>query len=270
MRAMLSIGAIVAVGLSSAGNAGAGDWTGKGWEGRIFVTVGAGYQAAVKDFTYGDTQNDRDPFLPIEAIVSTAVTGKSATPLDLGYGVRVAGNFGLGTAYSRARFDETATLTLTVSSPLAPGVVLSGHQTLPVRREESALHLDAIYVVPIARHLNAILSAGPSRFTLKEQLVNDFDLGDDLLPDGTIPITKLKTQDAERSAWGFNAAVGLDYMFSKHVGIGALARYSHARVEITNPIDLGKLLQTADTNPPKNVEITLGGLQATGGLRIRF
>lgn len=264
MRPLLTLGLILSAWVLRAAAASADDAASdKGWTGHVFLTANGGYQAAANEFTSAHTEEDF--FLKLTA--SSTVTGKSAAALDLGGGVRLVRNFGIGAVYSRVNVDETATLVLDVTSPFFPQSI-TGSLAGPARREERALHLDAIYMIPVARRLNVTLFAGPSRFKVKHALVKDAEV--DMTgypPDAAIHIQSLEMKDVEESAWGVNAAAGLDYMFSKNVGVGALVRYSHAQVKVQNFIEGAA---TGEENTAKSVDVDLGGLQVTGGVRIRF
>jgi hypothetical protein len=60
------------------------------------------------------------------------------------------------------------------------------------------------------------------------------------------------------SGWGAHFGGDVSWFFTGVVGVGGFARYSTGSVEFTDPIS------------DKPVTLKTGGLQAGGGLRLRF
>jgi hypothetical protein len=111
--------------------------------------------------------------------------------------------------------------------------------------------------------------AGPSRVHLAHTLVSNVQLREtlDLSPalGYAIAITSLDTSRATVSAWGYHVGTDIGAFFTRHVGAGALIRYT--RVALTLP---NGLQQVIDGGMGATSEETLGGLSAGGGLRVRF
>jgi hypothetical protein len=91
---------------------------------------------------------------------------------------------------------------------------------------------------------------------MTQALVTDVTV-DDAYPYDEATFTGATSTEATQSTWGFNAGFDITQLFSRHVGIGVIGRYS--RASFTFPI-----VATDD------VEIRAGGFQVGGGLRLRF
>jgi len=97
---------------------------------------------------------------------------------------------------------------------------------------------------------------GPTFFNLKQGFVSDVALNE-TYPFDTASFAGATTKQLSKSAVGFNAGVDVSYPLSSTFRIGALIRYSRADVQFDDP-DIGR--QT----------VTAGGIEAGGGIRIRF
>jgi hypothetical protein len=62
----------------------------------------------------------------------------------------------------------------------------------------------------------------------------------------------------EGAGWGFHAGVDVGYFFSRYAGVGGTWRFSRGSVEMAEPL----------TGKP--AQMTTGGMQLGGGLRLRF
>lgn len=245
----------------------------KRWKGRVFVTVNGGYQPSTSGFEYLHT----DMILFEEQVGGATFNGEGGPVLDVGGGVRLAGNFGFGVAYARYRADQTADLTASIPHPftvffgMGPEPMVDELRVVDLGREENVVHIQAIYMFPITHRLQVGVFGGPSHFRCKQDLIRDYMVelqGDDLF-DLSIQLQDPRARGdivtEKASAWGYNVGADVNYLFSDHVGIGMVVRYSGASVDFENPID-----RYEERANPQTFSVDLGGFQVTGGLRIRF
>ena len=82
-------------------------------------------------------------------------------------------------------------------------------------------------------------------------------LANEVYPYDTLAFPSVSTETIKDKVSGYNAGVDMAWMFSKHIGLGALIRYTHG---------------TKDFTPTggQPVKIEVGGLNAGGGLRVVF
>ena len=125
-----------------------------------------------------------------------------------------------------------------------------------LRREETAVHVQAIWVVPVSAALEVAVFGGPTFFNISQDLVTDV-LFTQVYPYDTATYAGISTGRQSESKVGFNVGADVSFYFSGHVGVGWLARFSRATIDLPSQ-DGGTV--TVDT----------GGFQTGGGLRLRF
>jgi hypothetical protein len=183
---------------------------------------------------------------------------------DIGGGIRVLPQFGVGIAVSRYSAETAANISFSVPHPLFVGrpATASGASQNPLQQSETAVHIEARYIGNLP-HASVQIFAGPSHVKTTRTVVNDFTYYDAL---GTstlnysVSLAGNTTTAYDLSAWGFNVGVDAGYYLGENVGFGVLVRYSNAKVDLQNP------LQSTKTSQP----LTLGGLNVGGGVRFRF
>lgn len=80
-----------------------------------------------------------------------------------------------------------------------------------------------------------------------------------------VSITAIRSQEATASAGGYNVAADVAVFLTRHVGVGGMARYSRAAVDVPNALQ-----NTIDENATARSRTTLGGMSVGAGLRLRF
>jgi hypothetical protein len=231
-----------------------------GWDGRVFVSVNGGYRWASGSFGYRDTQT----VFQEEASAQATFVRRGAPALDFAAGLRLWRHLGIGATLSALHENQPTTLSITVPHPVFFNRAATGNAADSSSHNELTLHLQALFIAPVGRRLRLGLFGGPSRFWLRQQMVQDAELAPTLLPDFsfTLSLPKLLGETARPSAWGFHAGADLTFRVSKNVGIGGLVRYSHATIHLENALTARR---TGDAG--KTVPMNLGGLQVTGGLK---
>jgi hypothetical protein len=185
---------------------------------------------------------------------TTYLMSEGFKTLDISAGVRLWGALGIGIAYSR--LDTTSTGDL--NAPVPHPTLFNAYRPMTgfvdgLRREERAIHLE-IRAVGGNRRFEAAAFAGPSRFDLRQTVVNNFFFQDLV---SRVTFVRAETVEARTdSAIGFHVGGDAAVMIVPYVGFGGFVRYSHAASEF----DAAR----------SRVSITAGGVQGGGGLRIRF
>ena len=110
--------------------------------------------------------------------------------------------------------------------------------------------------MPVNEAFEIAVFGGPTFFDIKQDLVTDV-LFTNTYPYDTATYTGTTTGRQSESTVGFNAGADVTFYFSSHVGVGVLARFSRATIDLPS--------QDGGT-----VAVDTGGFQTGGGLRLRF
>lgn len=123
-------------------------------------------------------------------------------------------------------------------------------------RSETAVHIQVMWIAPVNDRLDVAVFGGPTFFSVKQDLVEGIEFSQ-VFPFDTAQFAGVTAVEASQSTVGFNVGVDVGFYFSEYVGLGGLVRFSRATVDFGLPA--GGV-----------VPADLGGLQTTGGLRVRF
>jgi hypothetical protein len=219
------------------------------WTDRVYVNASGWYQAAPTTFT--------DVVTPIDFVERTSIDTsyriRSAGGFDVGGGVRVWRNLGLGLDVSRFTRAGGGSVTGQVPHPFffnRPRPVTGDAPGL--EREETGGHAQVLWMMPIAAKWQVGLSGGPSWFTVGQDLVQTVTVTESY-PYDTATFAGFTAARRTGSRVGFNAGGDIAYMFTPRIGFGITAGYSRARV----PLD-------------EATTINAGGAHVGGGIRFRF
>ena len=240
------------------------------WDGRGFVNINGGLQLLATEFTDDVVFTDSGGVYsarPLgllsaaaaqeEARFSGVHTPASGPGFDAGAGVRVAGNFALGVAVSYAAGEGEAAV-----SARAPHPIFYNRDrdfsglAAGLRRQELGVHAQAQYLVPVTDSLTVTLFVGPTMISLQQDLVADVEFRQEY-PFETASYERAIAGGQSGTGIGFNAGADLAYYFSDVAGVGLLARYSRATVDLASAAG-------------GTVGVPVGGLQVGGGLRLKF
>jgi len=220
------------------------------------------------------TQTGTGPLRQEAATLTAAQDFGAALTFDVGTGVLYslgAGwQAGAGVAWSRYRDTQPAALTVTLPHPIVfrrPSTA-SATSDETLTRRETATHLHAMLASSVGR-VTIRLSAGPSRLRLTQQLVSDVAVSETLGLSPALPyalnITGNQAREATAVAWGSHVAADVGVFLTKHLGIGGIARYTRASVDVPNALQ-----NTIDGTATATSRVRVGGLSAGAGLRVRF
>jgi outer membrane protein with beta-barrel domain len=238
----ISLRAIVATALFSACAAvPAGAQTGAAADRPLFVDISAGIGAKPSAVTTGTTFTI---FGEAGSAATEIASGLSALA-DFRVGYHVHPRVAIAAALSGGQSTVTAATTASVPNPIrfsSPSIV--SLEAPEAKRREIGVHLQAIYALPLTPAVLLTIAGGPSLVHLQQGM-----------PGVTISGTTPTIVPVNESGNGFGGHVGADLstFFSERYGFGVFVRYVAAKVDL-----------------PSASGVTVGGVQAGAGLRLRF
>jgi hypothetical protein len=216
-------------------------WTDKG-----FIAVSGGAQV-------GSHTLDSSASFPLydeTATVTTTQEIKGGGFFDITGAYRVWGkNLLAGVSYTHTASDSNVSLTGKIPDPFvfdSPRTVTSSQSG--AKHSENTVHIDAIYMLPVANKLDVGIFGGPSIFAVKQDTVTTLTVSE---PGPTVnaPLTQVS-----KTSVGFNVGADVQYLIGAKWGVGMLARYSYGSAAI----------------PFASKNLAVGGFQIGAGARLRF
>jgi len=216
-------------------------WTDKG-----FLNVTGGIQTGSHTLAT-DTSFD---LYDERATVGTTQDISGGAFFDLSAGYKVWGNVALGAGYSWTSSKADAA----VSALIPDRDFFDRHRAVTasandLNHTESAVHLMAVYMMPVTDKVDVGLSAGPTIFQVSQDLPGALTVSE---PGPTV--TGAAVTEIKKTTIGFNVGVDVTYLVTKKIGIGGLARYTKGSADLDGATE----------------KLTVGGFQLGGGIRIRF
>ena len=221
---------------------------------RFFISVNGMFQSAVGDFgeTVTFVENAEN------GTFSTDYDVKAGPAFDVSAGALVWRNLALGVGVSR--FSKNTPITLTGSVPhpffFNRSRSISG-EIGGLEREELAVHIQARAMFTPKPKIQAMVFGGPSFFSVKQGIVNDFEITE-AYPYDTATFSRGLTTTADESKVGFNVGADVGYFFTRQVGVGGSVQWAGTTIEVPASGGTGTF------------DLKAGGLQVGGGLRLRF
>ena len=172
---------------------------------------------------------------------------------DVSGGMRVRQNLAIGVGVSRFSRADDANVTARIPHPFFfdQHRPISG-SAVGLKRQETAVHVQALWIVPVNDRFDVALFGGPTFVTVIQDLLTEVEFTD------SFPcFTGAATREQSKSGIGFNVGVDVAFYFLGHIGVGGLARFSRATIDLA--------LEDGGT-----VKVDAGGVQIGGGLRFRF
>jgi hypothetical protein len=214
-------------------------WTDKG-----YVAINGGAQIRSGNVTVTTTPQ----IYGEQANIATTSKIKSGGFFDLGGAYRVWGhNLLAGLSYSHTSSNSNGTINASIPDPVQFGSPRPFSSSVgSLKHSENQIHLDAIWMMPVAEKLDVGVFAGPSIFLVKQGTIGNLNVTE------PGPTVTAQVGSSSKAAVGINLGADLQYMVARKIAVGGLARYSWGRAKIGS----GK--------------VTAGGFQIGGGLRYRF
>ncbi|MDA1095372.1 MAG: hypothetical protein O3A25_19235 [Acidobacteria bacterium] len=220
---------------------------------RGFVSVNGGYQVSATEFRDGLTfrENAEDGRL------DTVYTVGAGPSFDVAGGVLVWRQLGVGVAVSR--FSRNSPAAISRSSPhpfffASPrGLEAEGSS---LTREELAVHVQARGVFQATDRLQLMVFGGPSFFGVTQHIIDGVEYID-VYPYDDISLGSVSQRAVQASKVGFNVGADVAFFFARQIGVGGSIQFGRGTVDLPA---LGGETQSVEA----------GGVQAGGGLRLRF
>ena len=180
---------------------------------------------------------------------------------EVGGAVRVKGRLGVGVSVSYFHRRHGGTYDLGVPHPL----FLDSARTVTGRvdgleRRELAVHLLAVYTIPVGDRVRVNLQGGPSVFRARQAIIQGVTI-DEFPPFDEVVLQDVSQSTHEVTRLGFSAGLDATWVIGGPVGVGALLRYAWASAELT---PMGTVVEN------RRIDLSLGGLQLGGGIRLGF
>ena len=214
-------------------------WTDKG-----YVTLNGGAQVG----SHNLTATSRPDIYGEQATITTTSKVKSGGFFDLGGAYRVWGhNLLAGLFYTHTSSNSNGTINAQIPDPIQFGSPRPVTASVGgIKHSENQIHLDAIWMMPVAEKLDVGIFAGPSIFNVKQGAIGNLSVSE------PGPTVTAQVGSSSKTTAGINLGADLQYLVWQKVAIGGLARYSWGRATIGG----GK--------------VTAGGFQIGAGVRYRF
>lgn len=220
---------------------------------RVWITADGGYQGATERVT------EQVAFrLHAEDSSFDATYAVNPGPLvHLRGTVRVWRRLGTAVAFARYRERGEATVTARLPHPFFFDRMRQVDGSVAgFLREEVAWYLEAVWLVPLGDHGVVQLFGGPSYVEVRQDLAERVEFTE-AYPYDTATFTGLRKLRRKGRGPGFSAGIDGSYFFTRTLGIGTTVRVGRVTVD----------LPSADGD---RVAVSGGGVQAAGGLRLRF
>jgi hypothetical protein len=216
------------------------------------LEVNGGLQLGTRNFKTSGTirVNAEDGTYATEHVL------KSGVMLNVNGGYTLWKQMGVGVGIAKFSTTTPASLNGAVPHPFffnKPRPVAGPVSGLS--RDELAIHLQARLVTPVTPRLQLTLFGGPSFFQVRQGLVSAFTWKDEY-PYDQATLATTQTASGSSSTLGFNAGGDVAFFLGRALGVGGSLQISRASLDLTS----GNAHAT----------IGAGGVQAGGGLRLRF
>lgn len=223
-------------------------------ESRLMFGVSGGAQVGGHDETYRSTF----PVYDEAGEVAVSQNVGDGAILDVGAMFRVKGRLGVGIAYTALQSSGDADLVGSVPHPLFYDRPRGFSSTVTeLDRDEKAVHLQAVWLLPFGDRMEIALAGGPSFFNVNQELVRGVTFTENPPDYSTVTIESVDVADSSGWGVGFNIGADVTYAFTDNLGAGVLLRYARGSVDL-------------DLSEGETAELEPGGFQIAAGLRLRF
>jgi hypothetical protein len=211
----------------------------------LFIDINGGYQAASHDIGSTSTPTIYDE--PAN-ITTTQKVGGGAL-FDIGVGYRVWHDLAVSLGFTTSNNSSDAQVSATIPHPLFTDQPKTTTFTAPgLKHHENAINLDLVWSQPINDKMDAAVSFGPSFIHVSQEVVSSVNV-----TSGTQDVSSPNIEKQSKTSVGFNIGGDFTYLFQPRIGVGIMARYVYGKADLTSVQNM-----------------TLGGFQIGGGVRLRF
>jgi Outer membrane protein beta-barrel domain len=226
-----------------------------GAQDRFRISVNGGVQLSSLSF---DTSATKVVYIE-NGVIATSYRIGRGVDIDGGLSVRLVGGFGVGVAVSSATSKRDADVSAAIPNPFFFKMPRTITGVAPgQQRSELVTHVHGLYTLHPARSVDVALSAGPSFFHVRQDVVTDVSFVDTYPFDAPVFTAATSPRVTATDAVGFNAGADVGMRLARHAGLGASVRFSKASLSLTMP------------NSTNTVSMDVGGTQIAGGVRFWF
>ena len=210
----------------------------------VFLDLNAAFEAPPKSLETSGTF----PLFGETGAAATRQQPGASVLADARIGYRVSPQFGVAFGFAGGRSETIGKTAASVPSAIrfaSPSLVTLDAPGL--KRREAGYHIQAVWFLPVSGSGDTALalSGGPSLIRLRQ--------GVPRVAIDSAGQTSITVANETGAAKGVHAGVDLARPFSDRSGVGVFVRYVAASVDL-----------------PSAADVKVGGVQAGGGLRIRF
>ena len=225
-------------------------------EARVVVAVDGGLQPAGAGFS--DRIGFDHPVFGFETgEIATSYRGGGGALVDASVRVRIVHQLAVGVGVSLHRRDGGASISARLPHPfLFDQPRRSALNESGLGRRELASHVPILWMIPAGRSVVALFG-GPTFFNVTQDLIAGVRF-DQEYPYGTATAIEAWRGPRSGTEAGFHVGAEFAFYFSSRVGLGGMVRYSQGSVDLSAP------------GGSRAVAIEAGGVQTSGGLRLRF
>jgi len=210
----------------------------------IFVNVSAGGQFQERDFTETTTFS----LFGDAGTVTANQTVGSGFVFDASVGYRVWRRISAAIGVSTFHGSGAAAAVVAVPNPLVFGKptikTFSGSDYGDLGQTSTAINFQAVWIKRLTDQLDLSLFAGPSIIHVSQEVASATE---------TASATPAIKSESETTAKAGTIGVDLSYRMNERYSVGGFVRYAGGEVDL-----------------PSVSKLKVGGVQAAGGVRIRF
>lgn len=187
---------------------------------------------------------------------------------DFGGGFMFNPVVGVGVSFTGTAHEDLAVLSAHIPHPIIANVYAddTAQTDQVLQRIESGVNVQAMIVAAQTPRFRFRVFGGPTYFRVQQDAVTDIRYDQAflfLLPVNAIEITEFDHRRIEGTGWGFHGGADASFFFTRVVGVGGIARFSHGSVDLENTLDTA-------IGGDSVVNVKAGGFQVGGGLRLKF
>ena len=230
---------------------------------RGWIDVNFGFAVANEDAITAETvQSDGAGELETYRVDYRFPTGAA---FDFGGGVMVTPVIGFGIQFTGTAHEDEADLFVRIPHPRFFNEHATDTSTTDdkLMRVEGGVNLSVVAAPINQERVLVRVYGGPTWFRLQADAVSDIRYYQEFGLFNTfnsVEIHEYDTEEVEETGWGFHVGGDVAYYFNRRIGIGGFGRFTRGTIT----------LRPEDFLVSENFDITAGGFQAGGGLRIRF
>ena len=195
---------------------------------RVYISINGAFQTGGEDFgeTVTFVENAEN------GTFSTDYDVKSGPALNISAGAPMWRNLAVGVGVTRFSHSTPIALTASVPHPFFFNRARSVTGDIGgLKREELAVHIQARAMFTPSPKIPGVVFAGPSFFSVKQGIVNDFEITE-TYPYDTATFSRGVTTTVDESKVGFNVGADVGYFFTRQVGVGGTVQWSGTNIEV--------------------------------------